>query len=160
MKMKTVTMLSLILLICMIAATIYAQGVLSSTSQKSPGQAVAVRKFAMRAFGANFGDIRGKIKAGNIKGIAANASSIAALATFLPLVFDERYPGVYPVKGSKYFFKGAPRRNIEGGFKNLRAQAAGLMKAASAGDKSGVEAQFGKLLGACKGCHKAYRGKY
>jgi cytochrome c556 len=160
MKMKTVTVLSLILLICMMAATIYAQGVLSSTGQKSPGQAVAARKFAMRTLGANFGDVRGKIKAGNIKGIAANASSIAALATFLPLVFGERYPGVYPVKGSKYFFKGAPRKNIEGGFRNLRTRAAGLMKSASAGDKSGVEAQFGKLGGACNGCHKAFRGEY
>ena len=158
--MKTVTMLSLILLICMIAAAIYAQGILSSTSQRAPRQVVAARIFAMRAFGANFGDIRGKIKAGNIKGIAANASSIAALATLLPFVYGERYPGVYPVKGSKYFFKGASRRNIEGGFRNLRAQAAGLMKSASAGDKSGVEAQFGKLGGTCKGCHQAFRGKY
>ncbi|MEE8433014.1 MAG: cytochrome c [Candidatus Desulfatibia sp.] len=159
MKRKALMILSLIVLVCMMAATIHAQGVLKS-SQKSPEQVVAARKFAMGAMGADAGDLKGKIKTGNIKGIAANAVSIAALATFLPLVYQETYPQVYPVKGSKYFFKEAPQANMETGFENLRIQAQKLMKLASANDKSGVEAQTGKLLGACGGCHKAYRGKY
>ncbi len=106
MKQRAMLILGLVVLVCVIAATISAQGVLKP-GQKSPEQVVAARKFAMGALGANFGDLSGKIKAGNIKGVAANAKSIAALATFLPLVYEEKYPEVYPVKGSKSFFKGA-----------------------------------------------------
>ena len=57
MKRKALLILSLIVLICMIAATIYAQGVLKS-SQKPPEQVVAARKFAMGAMGANAGDLK------------------------------------------------------------------------------------------------------
>ena len=46
------------------------------------------------------------------------------------------------------------------GFENLRTQAEELMKLASADNKSGVEAQLGKLFGSCGGCHNATRGKY
>ncbi len=159
MKRKALMILSLIVLVCMMAVTIDAQGVLKP-NQRSPEQVVAARKFAMGAMGANAGDLKGKIKTGNIKGIAANAASIAALATFLPLVYQETYSQVYPVKGSKYFFKGAPLANTEAAYENLRIQAQKLMKLASANDKSGVEAQTEKLFGACGSCHKAYRGKY
>jgi len=159
MKRKALLILSLIVLICMIAATIYAQGVLKS-SQKAPEQVVAARKFAMGAMGANAGDLKGKIKTGNIKGIAANAVSIAALATFLPLVYEDTYSQVYPAKGSKYFFKGALLADMETSYESLRIQAQKLMKLASANDKSEVEEQAGKLFGACGSCHKAYRGKY
>ncbi len=159
MKRKALMISGLIVLVGMMAATIYAQGVLKP-SQKSPEQVVAARKFAMGAMGANAGDLKGKIKTGNIKGIAANAKSIAALATFLPLVYEDTYSQVYPVEGSKYFFKGTLPADTVAGFENLRIQAQKLMKLASANDKSGVEAQTGKLFGACGGCHKAYRGEY
>ncbi len=159
MKRKALMILGSIVLGCVIAATIYAQGVLKP-NQKSPEQVVAARKFAMGAMGANVGDLKGKIKAGNIKGVAANASSIAALATFLPLVYEDRYTQVYPVEGSKYFFREAPLANIEIASENLRVQAQELMKLASADDKSRVNAQVEKLFGACGGCHKAYRGEY
>ena len=159
MKKRTLLVLGLIVFACMITATIYAQGVLKPNA-KTPEQVVAARKFAMGALGANFGDLTGKIEAGNIKGVAANAKSIAALATFLPLVYEEIYPEVYPVKGSKSFFKGASLSDIEAASENLRIQAEELMKLASADDKSGVQAQVEKLLGSCKNCHKQTRGKY
>ncbi len=159
MKRRTLAILSLVVSVCVITTTIYAQGVLKPNA-RTPEQVVAARKFAMGALGANAGDIKGKIKAGNIKGVAANAISIAAVATFLPLVYEETYPEVYPVKGSDSFFKGAPLADIEAASENLRIQAEELMKLASVGDKSGVEAQLGKLFGACGGCHKPYRGKY
>jgi hypothetical protein len=159
MKRKALMISGSIVLVCMVAATIYAQGVLKP-SQKSPEQVVAARKFAMGAMGADAGDLREKIKAGNIQGVAANAGSIAALATFLPLVYQETYTQVYPVKGSKFFFKEAPLANMEAASENLKIQAQELMKLASANDKSGVNAQVEKLFGACGGCHKAYRGKY
>ncbi len=159
MKQKVLLILGLVVLVCVIAATISAQGVLKP-GQKSPEQVVAARKFAMGALGANFGDLTGKIEAGNIKGVAANAKSIVALATFLPLVYEEKYPEVYPVKGSESFFKGAPLADMEAAAENLRIQAEELMKLASADDKSGVQAQVEKLLGSCKNCHKQARGKY
>lgn len=158
MKKKGLTILSLIASVSVIAATIYAQAVLKP-SPSSAEEVVTARKFAMRIMGANVGDLRAKIKAGNIKGVAANAGSIAALATFLPLVYKEQYGDVYPVKGSKYFYK-AEISDVAIAFGNLRAQAEELMKLAAAGDKSGVEAQAPKLLGACGGCHKPARGKY
>lgn len=82
------------------------------------------------------------------------------MATFLPLVYENRYTQVYPVKGSKFFFKEALLANMEAASENLKIQAQELMKLASANDKSGVKAQTDKLLGACGSCHKAYRGKY
>nr|NIO19678.1 hypothetical protein [Candidatus Aenigmarchaeota archaeon] len=125
MKKKGLAILSLIASVSVIAVTIYAQGVLKQT-QSSPEQVVAARKFAMRIIGANVREIRGKIKAGNINGVGANAGSIAALATFLPLVYKETYPDVYPVKGSKYFYK-AEISDVEAAFEDLRTQAEELM---------------------------------
>ncbi|NIO21173.1 MAG: hypothetical protein GTN76_10635, partial [Candidatus Aenigmarchaeota archaeon] len=95
MKRKPLTILGLVILVSVIAGLIHAQGVLKP-SPSSPEEVVEARKFAMRMIGANVGDIRGKIKTGNIKGIAANAGSIAALGTFLPLVYKEEYRDVYP----------------------------------------------------------------
>jgi hypothetical protein len=158
MRKRPFVMLSLIISVFVIATTIYAQGVLKS-SDNSPKQVVSARKFAMRMIGANVGDFRKKIEAGNIKGVAANAGGIASLATFLPLVYKETYPDVYPVKGSKYFYK-ATLPDIEAAFEDLRVQAEGLMKFAAGDDKSGVEAQARKVRGTCGACHKPTRGKY
>lgn len=155
---KPLVILSFTILACVTGATIFAQGVLKP-SPSSPEEVVAARKFAMRAIAANVGDIRENVKAGDMKGAAANAGSIAALATFLPLVYKEEYRDVYPVKGSKYFYK-AEISDVAKAFEDLRVQAEELMKLAAAGDKSGVEAQVPKLLGACGGCHKPARGQY
>ncbi|NIQ39258.1 MAG: cytochrome c [Proteobacteria bacterium] len=148
----------MIVLLGVATGTIYAQGVLKP-STSSPEEVVAARKFAMQVIGSNVGEIRAKIKAGNIKDVAANAGSIAALATFLPLVYKEEYDEVYPVAGSEYFYK-AEIPDVVAAFANLRVQAEELMKFADAGDRSGVETQTRNLLGACGGCHKPARGKY
>ncbi len=158
MSKRRLTVLSMIVLGWLAVGTIYAQGVLKP-SPSSPDEVVAARKFAMRAIGANVGEIREKIKAGNIKEITANAASIAALATFLPLVYKEEYSDVYPVAGSEYFYR-AEIPDVVAAFDNLRVQAEELMKLSDAGDKSGVEAQIRNLLGSCGGCHKPARGKY
>lgn len=159
MKKKVLTSLSLVVLACFISAMVYAQGVLKS-GQHSPEQVVSVRKFAMGALAANAGAIDAKIKAGKIKEVVTHATSIAALSAFLPLVFEKTYPEVYPVKGSKYFFKGAVSAQIEAAAENLRVQAEKLMRLAAANDKSAVEAQVGNLFSSCGGCHKPLRGKY
>ncbi len=159
MKTKPLVIFSLAVLVCMVAATIYAQSVLK-TGQASPEQVVAVRKFAMKAMSAAVKDLKGKIETSNIKGIAANAKSIVAIAIFLPLVYEKTYSEVYPVKGSKTFYKGGPVSGIEAASENLRLQAESLVRLASANDESGVNAQVDELRGACKNCHRSYRGKY
>lgn len=148
----------LILLIGIAGSTIYAQDVLKST-QSSPDQIVAARKLAMRAIAANVGDLNKKINSGDIKGVATNATNISALATFLPLVFKERYPAVYPVKGSKYYYR-SEIPDVETAFKDLKARADALGKSAMAADRAGVEAASKKLLGSCGGCHRAARSEY
>ena len=157
--MKKKSLLILIILVFAITTTIYAQSVLK-TGQRSPEEVVAARKFAMRAMGADVKDLKGKIEAGNIKGVAANAKSIAAIATFLPLVYEKTYSEVYPVKGSKSFFKGGPISGIEAASESLRIQAEALVRLASANDGSGINARVDKLRVACKNCHRSYRGKY
>lgn len=146
-----------VILVFALATTIYAQMVLKP-GQNSPSQTVAARKFAMRMLGANVGDLTGKIKGGNLKGVVANAGSIAALATFLPMVFQETFSDVYPVRGSKYYFKGG-LPDVGAAFGSLKKEAQALMELAKSNDKSAIEAQRGKMLGTCGACHKVARGE-
>ncbi len=157
MNKKRLMILGSIILVFALATTIYAQTVLKA-GQNSPSQIVAARKFAMRMLGANARDLTGKIKGGNLKGIGANAGSIAALATFLPLVFQETHSSVYPVQGSKYYYKGG-LPDVGAAFGNLKREAQALMRLSQSSDKSAIEAQRGKMLGACGACHKAVRGQ-
>jgi cytochrome c556 len=158
MREKSLIILSSIVLVLVVSASIFAQTVLKK-GQNSPSQIVAARKFAMRMLGANVGDLSGKIKAGNMKGVAVNAGSIASLATFFPLVYKETYADVYPVSGSKYYYKGG-LPDVGAAFENLRGEAQALMKLSKSKDKSAIEAQRGKMLGACGACHKVARGQY
>ncbi len=159
MKKNLLISLSLIVLVCVISAMAYAQGVLTS-QQGSAEQVVSVRKFVMRVLASNAGDIGAKINAGKIREIVTPATSIAALATFLPLVYDKTHSEVYPVTGSKYFFKKAVPAQIETVSENLRVEAEKLAKLAKANDKSAVEAQAGNLFGSCGACHGQFRGEY
>ncbi len=154
---KGLIILSSVVLILVISASIFAQTILKE-GQNSPSQIVAARKFAMRMLGANVRDLTGKIKGGNLNGIGANAGSIAALATFLPLVFQETHSSVYPVQGSKYYYKGG-LPDVGAAFGNLKREAQALMRLAKSSDKSSIEAQRGKMLGACGACHKVARGQ-
>ncbi len=155
---KRLSVLSLMILVCLIATTIFAQGVLKS-GPSSPAEVVSARKFAMKIMGANVQDIREKIKGGNIKEIGTNAGSIASLAIFMPLFYKEEYRDVYPVKGSKYFYK-AEIQDIARAYEDLKVQAEKMMELATAGDRSAVEAQLPRLLGSCGSCHKPARGEY
>ena len=118
MQEKGLVILSSVVLVFVISASIFAQTKLKG-DLSSPTQIVAARKFAMRMMGANVGDLSGKIKAGNLKGVVANAGSIAALATFLPMVYQETFSGVYPVQGSKFYYKGG-LPDVEAAFRNLK----------------------------------------
>ncbi len=154
---KGLIILSSVVLVLVVSASIFAQTVLKE-GQNSPSQIVASRKFAMKMFGANVMDLTGKIKGGNLKGVAANAGSIAALATFLPLAYQETHSSVYPVQGSKYYYKGG-LPDVGAAFGNLKGEAQALMRLTKSNDKAALEAQRGKMLGACGACHKLARGE-
>lgn len=155
---KSLTILSSIVLVLVLSASIFAQTVLKE-GQNSPLQIVSARKFAMRMFGANVGDLSGKIQSGNLKGVAANAGSIAALATFLPLAYQKTHADVYPVEGSKYYYKGG-LPDVGAAFRNLKKEAQALMEVTQSNDHSAIETQKGKLLETCGACHEAARGQY
>lgn len=155
---KVLSMLSVVILVCLTAATVFAQGALKS-GPSSPTEVVAARKFAMKMMGANVQDIREKIKAGNIKDVGTNAGSIASLAIFMPLFYKEEYRDVYPVKGSKYFYK-AEIQDVARAYEDLKVQSEKLMELATTGDRSAVEGQLPRLLGSCGSCHKPARGEY
>jgi len=157
MHVKGLIILCSVFLVLVISASIFAQTVLRE-GQNSPSQIVSARKFAMKMLGANVGDLTRKIKEGNLKGVAANAGSIAALATFLPVAYQETHADVYPVQGSKYYYKGG-LPDVGAAFENLNREAQALMKLAQSNDKSAIEAQKGKMLGTCGACHKAARGE-
>jgi cytochrome c553 len=63
------------------------------------------------------------------------------------------------MQGSKYYYKGG-LPNIGAAFGNLKMEAQALMKLSKSNDKAAIEAQRGKMLGACGACHKATRGDY
>lgn len=155
---KGLVILSSVVLVLVISASIFAQTSLTG-NLNSPKQIVAARKFAMKMLGANVGDLSGKIKVGNLKGVVANAGSIVSLSTFLPVAFQETHTDAYPVQGSKYYYKGG-LPDVEAAFGNLKREAERLMQMANAGDKSGIDAQRDKMLAACGACHQASRGEY
>ena len=140
-------------------AELFATDVLLA-SPSSPQQVVAARKYAMAAIGGLVGDIKAKIGAGSVKAVSASARAMASLATFLPLVYKETYAEVYPVEGSKFYFKGAPAAAIAARAGDLNAAAEELARVADKDDKAGADAQSNQLLASCGACHTPYRGQY
>ncbi len=126
----------------------------------SPAQVVAARKYAMAVIGGLVGDIKAKVGAGSVKAAAASARAIASLATFLPLVFQETYAEVYPVQGSKFFFKGGAAADFAARAGDFKAAAEQLALFADQGDKAGADAQANQLLAGCGACHTPFRGQY
>jgi hypothetical protein len=49
------------------------------------------------------GDLRAKVETGNIKELLANAKSLSALTSFLPILYSETCQNEYQISGSKYF---------------------------------------------------------
>ena len=150
------------LLVLATGTLIFAQmgmGVLKG-DMSDPAQVVSARKEFMHAIQGNMGDLNNKLKAGHIKDMAANGTSIAALATALPVLFKETYKEVYPVKGSATYYKGADPAEFEAAADKLRSAGMAIMEAAQKNDKAGVSAGMEALKGSCGGCHSAFRGKY
>ena len=101
-----------------------------------------------------------ELKAGKIEDISADGANVAAIATVLPVFYKETYKDVYPVKGSKTYFKGAKPAEYEAASDKMRAAGMAIKMAAEKKDKAGVSAALEALGGSCGGCHKAFRGKY
>ena len=120
---------------------------------------IIARKGLMRAISANFGDLRGKAGAGNIKGIEVNAKSIAAIAAVLPVMFSETHDGDYTANdGVK--FKGGNKDDLAAAAQNLMNEAEVMAKLSK--DEASVDAinaQVGKMGGACGACHSGFRAK-
>jgi hypothetical protein len=114
----------------------------------------------MEAVKENMVAINKRLGEGNAREAAVNGETIAAIATVLPPVFRETYQGVYPVKGSNSFFKGAEPVPFEGAAEALRAAAMEVKKAAEAKDAEGLKKAVRTLGASCGACHAAYRGSY
>jgi hypothetical protein len=83
---------------------------------------------------------------------------LAALGAFFPVAFAEAYPEVYPVPGSKYFFKNGPMNQFRELAQSFTTSAEELANQAEKESKDGVTAQMPKLFGACNACHAVFRG--
>ena len=127
--------------------------------ENEPLNVVLVRKLTMRTFAASMGDLQPKLGAGAVSAAPANAFSIAALATYLPTVFDETYSEVYPVQGSRFFYRGAPLDTVRSLAQQLNTAAEELAAQAQAGNRSGVDAALQQVNGTCGACHNAARGQ-
>jgi cytochrome c556 len=137
----------------------YAEGVLKA-DMGEPAQVVMVRKGLMEAIKGNMIDINKKLKAAHIQDIAANGGNIAALASVLPVLYKETYKEVYPFKGSKTYYKGAPATEFEAAAEKMRAAGMEVKAVADRNDNAGMSAAMKSLMASCGGCHSAFRGKY
>ncbi len=137
----------------------YAEGVLK-TDMGDPSQVVMVRKGCMEAIKGNMIDINKKLKAAHIQDIAVNGGNIAALASVLPVLYNETFKDVYPFKGSKTYYRGATAKEFEAASEKMRSAGMGVKAVADRNDKAGMSAAMESLMAACGGCHSAFRGKY
>lgn len=122
------------------------------------GRAVIdARKNIMRANGASFGDLRGKAGAGNIKGIAGDAAAIAANAAIMPILWEKAYSGSY-TSNDRILYKEGNWNDFVSAAQNLMNEAETLAKLArEEASADAINAQIGKMGGACGACHNNFR---
>lgn len=125
--------------------------------EESPAQIVLVRKAGMQSNLANYGDLRAKTAAGNVKPVAVNAHSMMVFGSLIPTLFTETFPDAYP-EGSKFFFKGGPAADLAEKAQAFVDAAGALATAADAGDPAALDPLVGGLFASCGACHAAYRG--
>jgi hypothetical protein len=144
-------------LLVMTAVGLFALDVIKP-GQGSPAAYVLARKAAMATNISNFIDMSAKLTAGDIKGIAADANSMAVIMALVPAAFGDVYLDAYPV-GSAYFFKGGPSADFLAKAQALVTAAENIATLADNEDRAGVEAQLAGLDGLCTACHVGYRGQ-
>ena len=126
--------------------------------QGSPASYVLVRKAAMATNISNFVDMSSKLTAGDIKGIAADANSMAVIMALVPAAFGDVYLDAYPA-GSAFFFKGGPSADFLAKAQALVTASESIATMADNEDKAGIEAQLAGLDALCTACHVLYRGQ-
>jgi len=147
-----------VVLLLFVAASVFALDILLP-SGNAPAQVVSIRKYAMVTNGASVADLRAKIGSGAVKAVAANARAIAAVGSLLAPLFVDTYSTVYPVQGSRFFYKGGAAADFQAAARGLVSAAEDLVALADKEDKAGVDAQVAKLQGACGACHATFRGQ-
>ena len=161
MHKKTLFMLSAGLVVFMTVSTLYAHYARSvlKTDMSDALQVVMARKFLMDATKEHMIALNKKLKAGKLRDVAINGETIAAFATLMPPLFRETHKEVYPIKGSRTFFKGAPPAQFEKAADKMRSAAMDIKKASESGNQDKLNTGVQLLGASCGGCHSAFRGK-
>jgi cytochrome c556 len=155
---KTVPLAGFVILLCFLAVSVMAIDVVKP-GKATATQVVAARKFAMVTNVTNLGDLNAKLTASSIRAMVANARSLATIGAFLPLAFAQAYTEVYPVAGSKFFFKQGSMDDFQAKAQAFVNAAEDLSSLADKDDKDGVTAQLKVLPGTCGASHAVFRGQ-
>lgn len=130
-------------------------GTMRATSM-SKDDAIAQRQQLMKRNGATMGQINGKLKAGNVQAVAADAEVLIGNSKQIPALFPAT--STSPASRAKPEIW-ARRAEFERYAKNLEAEATRLRAAAQANNASDAQAAFADVnKNACSACHTAFRG--
>jgi cytochrome c556 len=152
-------LITMVAILFAFAASAAAEGVLKS-DMTPDSQVVQSRKYIMVMIKNNIGNLFAQIEAGNAPVAMLSADSIAAFAAVLPPLYAKDYAAVYPVKGSKTFFKPGTPADFEAASEGLRMEAAAVHAVLEKNDMAAAKAAGEKLGGACGACHSKFQGKY
>ena len=156
---RAMVLMTMVAVLFAFAAITAAEGVLK-TDMTPDSQVVQSRKYIMVMIKNNIGNLFAQIEAGNAPVALVNTDSIAAFATVLPPLYAKDYASLYPVKGSKTFFKPGAPAEFEAAAENLRMEAVAVHAALEKNDMAAAKAAGEKLGGACGACHSKFQGKY
>lgn len=141
----------------MIAAASLTGFVVAAQAQ-DPTAVIEARKAELKKAGGGMKAIAGFVKDGNgtIADVQAAAATIDGVA--------KAFPGWWPAGTAVGVGKSEAKPELWAKPDDFKAktvafqtEAAALVTIAAAGDKAAIGAQLGKVMGACKTCHEAYR---
>jgi cytochrome c556 len=142
-----------------LAGVLATAGVALAQEASPGGRAVLARQAHYKDLGKAFGGIGAELRkeAPDKAAIAANASTMAALAKDLPAWFPK---GSGPEAGVKTAAKAeiwSDAAGFDAAATRLQAETAKLAEAAAGGDLDAIKAQARATGGACQACHERYR---
>ena len=140
-----------------VALSVYGADVLKPGDMMNGKAVIAARKGLMGSNGANLGDIQAKIAANNVRGIAANAQTVAVNASLMPILFEKAYRGDYAAD-AKILYKEGDWNAFVAIAQELANEAEAMARLAQQDRPvADIRAQFGKIGGACGKCHNQFR---
>ena len=150
-ELKIVNYLMVAVLAIGIALTVYGGQVLKLGDT---GRAVIdARKGLMRSSFASFRDLRQKVGAGNIRGIAADTIVIVANASLTPILWEKAYQDEYTSKDSIIYKEGNWNDFVRAA-ENLIIEAEALAKLSREETSADViDGQIQKMGRVCGDCH-------